>query len=58
MTFRNRQFKFQATEGTFMKLQSLSGMPDLNDRQFQKLMDCVIDKLYKTNGKKVVQGFK
>lgn len=54
MAFKKEKFSFEAEENHFMKLQQLSGKHSFQSRDFQRIVEKMIDRMYvQTKGKEL-----
>ena len=54
MAFKKERFSFEAEENHFMKLQQLSGKHSFQTKDFQRIVEKMIDRMYvQTKGKEL-----
>jgi hypothetical protein len=54
MNFRNLRYNYECDEATLLKLKSLSGKVHIQTKDFQLIINTLINKTYETNkGRKI-----
>jgi hypothetical protein len=55
MSFKTKRFSFEVDELSFIQLQQLIGKPQVNDRDFQKVITKIISLTHQTQKGKAVK---